>query len=177
VAALGVFTYLAASLRHTAGMTARQTVLPLALVGLGAMAGSLIGGRVAGQARRLLIAAAALGAGGVVGGLAFMVPATSWVTILLACAGVLLLTIFEPVTWTLAAKFAGDSRAKANGLLATSNQLGAIGRASAGGLVLALGGFPWVGLFCLEAAAAAAIVVRRLQRRGAQAGSLRTEGA
>ena len=81
VAALGICTYLAASLRHNAGMTARETVVPLALVGVGAMAGSLIGGRVAGQARRVRIAATALCAGGVVGGVAFMVPAAAWVTI------------------------------------------------------------------------------------------------
>ena len=66
VAALGIFTYLAAILRHTKGMTARETVMPLALVGLGAMAGSLIGGRVAGQARRLRIGGAAAAAAVVV---------------------------------------------------------------------------------------------------------------
>jgi predicted MFS family arabinose efflux permease len=177
VAALGIFTYLAATLRHTYGMTARETVMPLALVGMGAMAGSLIGGRVAGHGRRLMLATAALGAGGVTGGLAFTVPATPWGTILLACASVLLLTIFEPVTWTLAAEFAGDSRATANGLLATSNQLGVIGGASAGGLVLALGGFSWVGVFCLGAATAAAVVVMRLQRWSAQACRRQVAGA
>jgi predicted MFS family arabinose efflux permease len=176
VAALGIFTYLAANLRHTYGMTARETVVPLALVGMGAMAGSLIGGRVAGHARRLMIAATALCAGGVVGGAAFMVPAASWVAILLSCAGVLLLTIFEPVTWTLAAEFAGDSRATANGLLATSNQLGAIGGASAGGLVLALGGFPLVGVFCLGSAIASAAVVIGLRVRSAQAFHIGAEG-
>ena len=89
----------------------------------------------------------------------------------------LVLTIFEPVTWTLTAEFAGESRATANGLLATSNQLGVIGGASAGGLVLALGGFSWVGVFCLGAAAAAAVVVLRLQRWSAQAFRLRVAGA
>lgn len=151
--------------------------MPLALVGMGAMAGSLIGGPVAGHARRFIIAATALCAGGVTGDLAFTVPATPWGTILLACASVLLLTVFEPVTWTLAAEFAGDSRATANGLLATSNQLGVIGGAAAGGLVLALGGFSWVGVFCLGAAAAAAVVVMRLQRWSAQAFRLRVAGA
>jgi predicted MFS family arabinose efflux permease len=63
------------------------------------------------------------------------------------CAGALLLTIFEPVTWVLTAELAGESRATANGLLATSNQLGFIGGASVGGLVHPVGGYPLVGFF------------------------------
>jgi DHA1 family chloramphenicol resistance protein-like MFS transporter len=177
IAALGIFTYLAAILRHTYGMTAGETVVPLALVGIGAMVGSLIGGRVAGHRRRLVLATTALFVGGVTGGMAFIVTATPWGTILLACASVLLLTIFEPVTWTLTAEFAGESRATANGLLATSNQLGVIGGASAGGLVLALGGFSLVGVFCLGAATAAAVVVIGLKMRGAQEFRMRVEGA
>jgi predicted MFS family arabinose efflux permease len=136
-----------------------------------------MGGWVAGHGCRLMIAATALCAGGVIGGVAFMVPAASWVTILLSCASVLLLTIFEPVTWTLTAEFAGESRATANGLLATSNQLGVIGGASVGGLVLALGGFSLVGVFCLGAATAAAVVVIGLKVWSAQEFRLRIEGA
>src|SRR5262245_43149680 len=78
IAALGIFTYLAAILRHTYGMTAGDTVVPLALVGIGAMVGSLIGGRVAGHERRLVLAATALFVGGVTGGMAFTVTATPW---------------------------------------------------------------------------------------------------
>jgi predicted MFS family arabinose efflux permease len=175
-AAVGLFTYLAASLRRIYGLTAGETVVPLALVGLGAMGGSLLGGRVASHGRRLVLAATALCVGGVMGGLAFIMTATPWGTILLACASVLLLTIFEPVTWTLTAEFAGESRATANGLLATSNQLGALGGASVGGLVLALGGFVLVGVFCLAAATAAAAVVLGLKVWSAQEFRLRLEG-
>jgi hypothetical protein len=41
-----------------------------------------------------------------------------------------------------------------------SNQLGAVGGASLGGVLLALGGFPLVGMFCLVTAALAAGVLR-----------------
>jgi len=51
-----------------------------------------------------------------------------------------LLTVFEPVTWALMAELAGESRATANGMLETSNQLGATIGASVGGLVLAFVG-------------------------------------
>ena len=78
---------------------------------------------------------------------------------LLASAGAVLLTVFEPVTWVLTAELAGESRATANGMLATSNQLGATTGASIGGVVLAVGGFSLVGLFCLGAAIIAALVI------------------
>jgi predicted MFS family arabinose efflux permease len=89
---------------------------------------------------------------------------------------VLLLTIFEPVTWTLTAEFAGASRATANGLLATSNQLRVLGGAFAGGLVLALGGFVLVGVFCLAAGTAATAVVIGLKMWSAKEVRLRPEG-
>ena len=76
----------------------------------------------------------------------------------------MLLTSFEPVPWALTAELAGESRATANGLLASSNQLGAAAGASLGGIVLALGDFPSVGVFCLGATVAAAIVVGLLRR-------------
>ena len=72
--------------------------------------------------------------------------------------------------------FAGASRATANGLLATSNQLGALGGASVGGLVLALGGFGLVGVFCLAAATAAAAVVLGLTVWNAHEVRRRLEG-
>jgi predicted MFS family arabinose efflux permease len=169
MAALGILTYLVAFLVRTYGMTQRDTALPLAVVGTGAMLGSLLGGYVAGRAQRLTWVVLALLLGGGLVSVALTVSPSPWVAILLCGASALLLTIFEPVTWALTAELAGESRATANGLLATSNQLGIIGGASAGGLVLALGGFPLVGLFCLGAATAAAAIVIGLKRRSAQA--------
>jgi DHA1 family inner membrane transport protein len=177
MAALGILTYLVAFLVRTYGMTQRDTVLPLAVVGTGAMLGSLLGGYVAGRAQRLTWVVLALLLGGGFVSVALTVSPSPWIAILLCCASALLLTIFEPVTWALTAELAGESRATANGLLATSNQLGIIGGASAGGLVLALGGFPFVGLFCLGAATAAAAVVIGLKRRSAQALRVEVKGA
>jgi predicted MFS family arabinose efflux permease len=60
---------------------------------------------------------------------------------------------------------AGTLQATATGLLAVSNQLGAVGGASLGGVLLALGSFPLVGLFCLTTTARAAVVIRyKVQR-------------
>jgi len=51
MAFLGVFSYLAANLIQTYGMTVGETVLPLALAGLVVIAGGLIGGRIADSRR------------------------------------------------------------------------------------------------------------------------------
>jgi DHA1 family inner membrane transport protein len=168
-AALGIFVYVVAFLIRTYGMKQGDTALPLAIVGTGAMLGSLLGGYVAGGAQRLTWAALALLFGGACVSVALTVSLSPWTAIILCCASALLLTIFEPVTWVLTAEFAGESRATANGLLATSNQLGVIGGASVGGLVFALGGFPFVGLFCLGAATAAAALVTGLKVRSDRA--------
>jgi predicted MFS family arabinose efflux permease len=158
-AAFGLFTYLAAFLIHAYGIRAGDTALPLALALTGAMLGSLLGGAVAGRTWRIGVVALALLGGGVLVGVAFLVGVSLWVTVLLAGAGAGLLTVFEPVTWAVTAELAGDSRATANGMLATSNQLGATTGASIGGVILALGGFSLVGLFCMGAAVIAALVI------------------
>jgi DHA1 family inner membrane transport protein len=175
-AALGIFTYLVAFLVRTYGMTQGDAALPLGVVGAGAILGSLLGGYVAGRKRRLSWAVFVLLMGGLSVGLAFGAGLGVWTAVMLCCAGALLLTIFEPITWVLTSELAGESRATANGLLATSNQLGFIGGASAGGLVLAVGGYPLVGFFFLGAAIAAAVVVIGIgigiKSRGAQAARL-----
>jgi len=158
-AAFGLFTYLAAFLIRTYGIQTGDTALPLALALLGAMLGSLLGGAVAGRAWRIMGVALTLFGGGVLVGGTFMVGASLWLTMLVASTGAVLLTIFEPVTWALTAELAGESRATANGMLATSNQLGALTGASVSGVLLAFGGFSLVGLFCLGAAVVAAFVI------------------
>jgi len=158
-AAFALFTYLAAFLIHSYGMRERDTALPLAVALLGAMLGSLLGGTVAGRTWRIGGVALSLLVGGIFAGVVFGVTVSPWPTVILAAVGAGLLTVFEPVTWALMAELAGESRATANGMLATSNQLGATIGASVGGLVLALGGFSVVGLLCLGAAIIAALVI------------------
>jgi predicted MFS family arabinose efflux permease len=67
--------------------------------------------------------------------------------------------ISTAVTPILLLERAGGSRTTAAGLFAASNQVGAFGGSSLGGLMLALGGFPQVGLFCLGAAVMAVVVL------------------
>jgi len=165
IAALGVFTYLVALLIGTYGLSQRDTVVPLAVVGLGAMIGSLLGGQVANRAGRIKWSVLALVLGGAGVCVAFALSPSAWIAVALCGVSAFLLTIFEPVTWALTTELAGESRATANGFLATSNQFGIVGGAAVGGLVLALGGFGFVGLFCLTAALLAAATVTRVRVR------------
>ena len=107
-AALGIFVYLVAFLIRTFGMTQGDTAIPLAVVGVGAMLGSLLGGYLASRPQRLTWAALALLLGGTSVCIALTVNLSPWMAILLCCASALLLTIFEPVTWALTAEFAGE---------------------------------------------------------------------
>jgi predicted MFS family arabinose efflux permease len=138
---------------------------------LGAMVGTVVGGLLAERPWRLAAVTVALGSGGLVGGLAFLLGLAAWLTLLLACGGAVLLSVFEPVSWALIAELAGESRATANGLLATSNQIGALAGSSLGGLALDGGGFPLVGVLGLASALLAALIIAVNGRRVEAAGS------
>jgi len=160
MAFMGMSSYLAAYLMHTYRLSAGATALPLIVAGLGVIAGSLVGGRVAGQASRVAVVALAFVGGGLGAALVFMTDLSPWVTVILAFSVAGLLPLSWPVTAVLLTELAGQSRATATGLFAVSNQLGAVGGASLGGVMLVLGGFPLVGMFCLVTAALAAGVLR-----------------
>lgn len=159
MAFFGVFGYLAANLIQTFNMKAGETVLPLALAGVGVVAGGFIGGRVADHRRRLALVAIFCLGSGLLAGLIFTTNVSPWATVALAFGAAGLLRISWAVTPVLLFELAGRSPGTATGMFAVSNHLGALGGASIGGLMLALGGFPLVGIFCLGAAVSAAVVV------------------
>ena len=83
-----------------------------------------------------------------------------WATVALAMGVAGFSRISSAVTPILLLEWAGSSRTTATGLFAVSNQMGVFGGASLGGLMLALGGFTKVGLFCLGVSVIAAMVIR-----------------
>ena len=163
-----VFTYLPAYLIKTYSLNSGETALPLTLAGLGVLVGSFLGGRVAGLSRRLLLISASFLFGGIIGVLVFTTGISPWATVALSAGSACLLVMSWPVTSLLLIDLAGESRATALGLFAMSNQGGAVAGASIGGLMLALGGFSLVGVFCLGAAVIAALVVRLKVREPAE---------
>jgi MFS transporter, DHA1 family, inner membrane transport protein len=165
---LGVFSYLAAHLLHTARMTVEDTVLPLAVAGGGLMVGGVLGGWVAAHRHRLAWFALACLGSGVLAALVFTVRVSPWITVALACGTAGLARISTVVTPAWLLERAGRSRTTATGVFAVSNQLGVFGGSSLGGLMLALGGFPLLGLFCLRVAIIAAAVIRLKVRESAE---------
>jgi DHA1 family inner membrane transport protein len=163
----GMFAYLAAHLMQSYHMRAGDTSLPLAVAGSGAIVGGFLGGWVADHRRRLAWYAMSCVVSGLLAALVFTTRVSPWATAVLACGATALTSISLTVTPTLLLEWAGSSRTTAAGLFAVSNQVGAFGGPSLGGVLLALGGFPWVGFFWLGVSVIAAMVIRLKVRESA----------
>jgi predicted MFS family arabinose efflux permease len=159
MAFMGMSSYLAPYLMRTYQLSAGDTALPLLVAGLGVIAGGWLGGRVAGQAYRVDAVAGAFVGGGLGAVLVFTTALSPWATVGVAFSVASLLLLSWPVTAALLTEHAGPSCATATSLLTVSNQVGAVGGATLGGGLLALGSFPLVSLLCLGAATAAAVVL------------------
>jgi len=164
-ALLGLMTYFAAYMIESYGWDEASTAPGLALLGVGAVIGSFAGGFIAGRARSLEWLAAISLAGGVVVGLLFALDASAWLVVAMAFVASVLVSVSMPVLMTLIMHLAGQSRGTAGGMFATSNQFGGVVGASAGGLMLSLGGYPAVGLLYLVATVLSAYVVGLIMRR------------
>ena len=156
----GMFAYLAAHLIQSYHLPAGATALPLAIAGSGAIVGGWLGGRVADHRYRLVWYALSCVGSGLLAALVFTARVSPWAIAVLACGAAALTGISLTVTPLLLMEWAGSSRTTATGLFAVSNQVGAFVGPSLGGVLLALGGFPLVGLFCLGVSVLAAVVIR-----------------
>ena len=165
MALLGLMTYFAAYMIESYGWDEASTAPGLALLGVGAVIGSFAGGFIAGRARSLDWLAAISLAGGAATGLLFALDAHAWIVVAMAFVASVLASVSMPVLMTLIMHLAGQSRGTAGGMFSTSNQAGGVVGASAGGLMLSLGGYPAVGLLCLVAAVLSASVVGLIMRR------------
>ena len=162
---LGLMTYFAAYMIEGYGWDEADTAPGLALLGVGAVIGSFAGGVLAGRARSLEWLAAISLVGGAVTGLLFALDAHTWIVVSVAFVASVLVSVSMPVLTTLIMHLAGQSRGTAGGMFTTSAQAGGVVGASAGGLMLSLGGFPAVGLLYLLAAVLSASVVGFIMRR------------
>ena len=165
MALFGLMTYFAAHMMESYGWDEASTAAGLALLGVGAVIGSFAGGFIAGRARRLDWLAAISLAGGAVTGLLFALDAHAWIVVAMAFVASVLVSVSMPVLMTLIMHLAGQSRGTAGGMFSTSNQFGGVVGASAGGLMLSLGGYPTVGLLCLVATVLSASVLGLIMRR------------
>src|SRR5262249_11444273 len=131
----------------------------LAVAGSGGILGGFLGGRVAENKHRLtFLTLSCLGAG-LFAMLTFAKVDNASAVAVLACGTATLTSISLPVTPTLLMELGGNSRTTAAGLFAVSNQVGAFVGPSVGGLILAVEGFPGIGLFFLAVSVLAALLI------------------
>ena len=159
IAYMAIFSYLATYLIDDYGVSVRAVALPLALVGIGGVVGSYIGGTVATRPDRMsLIAASAIG-GGVAAAVLFSVDLPVWAVVAIATVSIALLSLPWTVMIAVCTEISGNSRATGVGLVGVSNQTGAVGGAALGGLLLAVSGFPGIGYLCLGTVVFSAVVI------------------
>ncbi len=164
---LGLTTYFAAYMIESHGWDEASTAPGLALLGVGAVIGSSAGGFIAGRARRLDYLAVISLTGGILAAAVFATGADPWIVVTTAFVASMLVSVSMPILMTIMMGLAGDSRGTAGGMFSTSNQTGGFIGASAGGLMLSLGGFSALGLLYLCSAALSAAIVGLLMRSSA----------
>ncbi len=144
MAYIALFSYLAAYLIKAYDMSVGAIAVPLALVGIGTVVGSFIGGPLAYRKVRMPFMAISSLAGGVAALLLFLIEVPVWAAVAIATGAVALLSVAWPLMITLSAEISTQSRATGVGLLGASNQSGGVGGAVLGGMLLAANGFPGV---------------------------------
>ena len=172
IAFMGLFSYLATYLIDDYDMSVGATALPLAVVGIGTVVGSFVGGQAANRSDRMpLIAVSALVAGGASAAL-FSMEIPVWAVVALATGAMGLLSIAWTVLISAITEASSQSRATGVGLLGISNQTGAVGGAALGGLLLAAGGFPGIGYLCLGVVVFSVVVIVFFLRESASSAKL-----
>lgn len=153
-------SYLAAYLISEHGFSVGETAIPLAIVGVGVVIGSVMAGSVAAMRRRAQIVAGSAVVGGLAAFLLFSFDVTVWGTVGIALVGITFISIGWPTFLAISTEISGSSQATAVGMLGASNQIGGVGGAALGGAFLALGGFSTVGFFCLGVVLLSAVVLQ-----------------
>ena len=164
-ALLGLMTYFAAYMIESYGWDEANTAPGLVLLGVGAVIGSFAGGVIASRAGRLEWLAVISLTSGAVTGFLFAFDLHAWIVVAVALVTSVLASVSMPVLTTLIMHLAGESRGTAGGMFTASAQAGGVVGASAGGLMLSLGGYQAVGLLFLVSSILSASVVGLLLRR------------
>ena len=159
MAYIALFSYLATYLIDEYGMSVGAVALPLALVGIGTVTGSYIGGNVASPKNRMPLIAISSLASGIAAVLLFSSDLPLWAVVAIATGALLLLSVSRPVMITFSTEISGRSRATGVGMMGASNQSGNLGGAALGGVLLATSGFSGIGYLCLGAAVFSAVII------------------
>lgn len=165
IAYWAIFSYLAAFLIQTYGLSLGAIAAPLAIAAAGQVVGSYATSFVAQSRHRPTLIAASILVGGLCGLAFFSVPLGLWFAVALATVGTGVLSIPFPTLAAVSTEYSGQSRATGIGLLGLGNQSGGAGGAAFAGVLLATTGFHAVGYLCLGVSLASALVAGLLMRQ------------
>jgi predicted MFS family arabinose efflux permease len=136
-----IATFFPAFLIVTFSMSTAEVALPVAMVALGATAGSLLGGRIGSAAKRLTVTAGLLLAAVVPGLGVFFLDWGSWACVSMAGLFVLLTVPVTTVLMILLAEIGSTARGALTGVISCSNYASTAAGAAIGGVVVAQFGF------------------------------------
>ncbi len=165
IAYLALVSYLAAYWIDAYGMSVGALALPLTFVGIGTVLGSYMGGPVANRKDRMGVIAVLGLVGGVAALALFLIDIPVWAAVAIATVAVSCLSVSRPVVITFSTEVSGDSRATGVGMVGATNQLGGVGGAALGGVLLAATGFPGVGYLCLAVGGVSALIIALFMRQ------------
>ena len=167
IAFWGIFTYMVTYLIEEYGISTGWAAIPVFIAAVSQGAGSYAGGVIAKWRSRGIALAVIMAVGGACGLAFFVFPVGLWPSVALATAGTGLLCVTFPAMIAISTEVSGPSRATGVGLMGLTNQLGLVGGAGLGGLLLANTGYQGIGYMCLALGVISAVVAARFIRRPA----------
>lgn len=167
IAFWGVLTYMVTYLIETYGISTGASAIPVFITATSQGVGSYSGAFITKRNNRGILLAIIMAAGGACGLVFFAFPLGLWPSVALASVGTGLLSVTFPAMIAMSTEVSGASRATGVGLMGLTNQLGLVGGAAIGGLLLANVGYGGIGYMSLAlgviSAVTAAIFIRRPQ--------------
>jgi predicted MFS family arabinose efflux permease len=136
-----VVAFFPAFLIVTFGMNTAEVALPVVVVALLATAGSLLGGRIGSDARRLIVTAGLLLAAVVPGLAVFLLDWGPWASVFMAGLFILLIVPITTVLMIVIAEIGSAARGALTGVISCSNYAGTAVGAAIGGVLVSQYGF------------------------------------
>ena len=151
IAFWAIFSFFAAYMIHTYGVSLKFVALPLAIVAMGQVMGTYAGGFVAGSRHRPFLIAAICAAGGACGFLFFAADMQLWVAVAVATLATGLLSINFPALVAASTEYSGESKSTGVGMMGLTNQMGGVFGAAIAGGILASTGYQGIAYLCIGA--------------------------
>ena len=148
---------MAAFLIANHALTEGQVTLPVAVVNLGLVVGSLMGGEVSRNRWGLPIVAVTFTLAGAAGMFVFESAWSTWGSVGMGFAVGALTHLAMPTFLNVVARVSGEHRSSAMGLFVVTNQWGSLLGTAPGGLILAKGGYGPLGFLLLSIALAGTV--------------------